>query len=155
LVFASLGFCVLPFFFILGRLVMLSPTSIFGSCCWNKRQSRGQRAGINGINWRKLSKYYTLLIVMKGSFDRKWKESLWNDQRIDQSAKDKLLFKTQFCFEKYLSEIYSPTLRLSLSKFGINCHDLAIERGRYRNSALRNECVHVITRPLRMKSTSS
>ena len=43
------------------------------------------------------------------------------------------MFKTTFCFEKYLDCIINDNFRKSLTSFRISAHNLEIERGRYYN----------------------
>jgi len=69
-------------------------------------------------------------------FERKWKRSMWDDSS-SKNGKNKLRtyreFKNRFSMENYLLSITNRSLRIILCKFRISCHDLAIERGRYKN----------------------
>ena len=60
----------------------------------------------------------------------------------DLNNKDKLRFKTVFGYETYLSNINSPNIRRSLTRFRLSSHCLEIEMGRYppRTPSNRRYC---------------
>ena len=43
------------------------------------------------------------------------------------------IYKTEIGFEKYLTEIKSPTVRTQLTKYRLSNHNLMIETGRFTN----------------------
>ncbi|MCG8431127.1 MAG: hypothetical protein MJA29_08130, partial [Candidatus Omnitrophica bacterium] len=79
---------------------------------------------------------HNILTSLRDLFESKWKKSIWDDSS-SKSGKNKLRtyrdFKTTFNMEKYLLCIRNKSLRECLCKFRISAHDLAIERGRYKN----------------------
>ena len=76
---------------------------------------------------------------LRESFEKKWLSMLLDDSSAfrNGNAKNKLrtyrTFKNVFSSESYLSNITNRSHRTALCKLRISSHDLAIERGRYKN----------------------
>jgi len=65
-----------------------------------------------------------------------WSDILWKDSHTPgNTTKLRLyrLFKTKYAIEPYLDLIANSQPRKSLCKFRIGCHQLKIERGRYKH----------------------
>ena len=56
-----------------------------------------------------------------------------NLRREQSKLRTYALFKTEIGFEKYLSEIKNPSLRIEMTKFRLSNHKLMIEIGRHKN----------------------
>lgn len=63
-----------------------------------------------------------------------WYANINNSRRLSMYS----LYKHEFNLENYLKCINYKKYRISLSKFRLSSHDLAIERGRYANIEVEN-----------------
>jgi hypothetical protein len=72
-------------------------------------------------------------------YKQSWYAGINNSNRLSSYC----IYKHEFCLEKYLNCISKNNYRLSLARFRLSSHDLAIEKGRHTNID-RNDrkCVH-------------
>ena len=73
---------------------------------------------------------YRILVVYK----QNWHTRICNSNRLSSY----ILYKDLLAMETYLETIHVNKFRVSLSKFRLSSHDLAIEKGRYNNINRKN-----------------
>ena len=66
---------------------------------------------------------------IRDQFMQHWCNHINNTPKLEYYS----MFKTTFCFEKYLDCITNDYFRKSLTSFRVSAHNLEIERGRYYN----------------------
>ena len=73
--------------------------------------------------------YPIFLELVKDQFIQNWKAEINDCRKLKYYCK----FKVDFIFEPYLFNIKSDRLRISLTRFRLSAHSVAIETGRFIN----------------------
>jgi len=112
-----------------------------GKMTWLKSINKVWKAvgiGTNNLNSQSIRQACSRL---KTGFESEWHRQLFNDNRKDPNARNKLrfyrTFKTSFGQCEYLTRIKNGQMRRNFTKLRISDHQLHIEKGRYIAGANR------------------
>ena len=74
---------------------------------------------------------------LRDQYIQNWNTSLSIMPKLEYYRKLKL----QFCYEKYLDVLTNNSLRKTLTRFRLSCHNLEIETGRHQQNTTFSVCV--------------